>query len=60
MIIDNEVFRCYSLCKYKGFLKYIGKKGTVSDYEEFQKQREVEYKMIAMRQLLKKYGENKL
>jgi len=57
MIIDNEVFGSYSLCKYKGFLKYTGKKGIISDYEEFQKQREDEYKMTAVRQLLKKYGE---
>ena len=57
MIIDNEVFGSYSLCKYKGFLKYTGEKGMISDYEEFQKQREDEYKMTAVRQLLKKYEE---
>lgn len=57
MVIDNEIFGSYSLCKYKSFLKYIRRVGTISDYEEFQRQRKIEYKRKVNMELLKNCDE---
>jgi hypothetical protein len=53
-IVTDDIFSSYLLCKYKAFLKYWGESGTISEYEQYEREALARYKRQARGILLRK------